>query len=93
MTERLEQAEIERSLTALSGWTLTGGRIVLEKSFPDFLKAMEYVNRVALIAEGMGHHPDIEIHYNRVALRLWTHSAGGITSLDIDLATAVHAIG
>ena len=55
------------------------------KTFPD---AIAFVNNVADLAEGAGHHPDIDIRYNRVRLALVTHDAGGLTSKDFDLAAA-----
>jgi 4a-hydroxytetrahydrobiopterin dehydratase len=53
---------------------------------------MQFVNAVALLAEGANHHPDIAISWNRVTLRLSTHSAGGLTQLDLDLAAAIDGI-
>ena len=57
-----------------------------EFAFDDFVAALAFVNRVGGLAEAENHHPDIAIHYNRVTLRWWTHTAGGITDRDRDLA-------
>ena len=54
--------------------------------FDDFVLAIAFVNRVAELAERENHHPDIEIHYKRVILRWWTHTAGGVTDRDRELA-------
>lgn len=59
------------------------------ESFPD---ALAFVNRVGELAEAENHHPDIAIHYNRVTLRWWTHTAGGITDRDRDLAARSAAL-
>ena len=60
----------------------------LERTFQleNFVEALAFVNRVGELAEAENHHPDIAIHYNRVTLRWWTHTAGGITDRDRDLA-------
>ena len=55
--------------------------------FADFVAALAFVNRVGELAESENHHPDIAINYNRVTLRWWTHTAGGITDRDRDLAS------
>jgi 4a-hydroxytetrahydrobiopterin dehydratase len=60
----------------------------LERTFelPNFVEALAFVNRVGELAEAENHHPDIAIHYDRVTLRWWTHTAGGITDRDRELA-------
>ena len=60
--------------------------------FADFGEALAFVNRVGELAEAENHHPDIAIHYNRVTLRWWTHTAGGITDRDVELATRSGAL-
>lgn len=55
-------------------------------TFAGFREALAFVNRVGELAESENHHPDIEIHYERVKLRWWTHTAGGVTERDRDLA-------
>jgi 4a-hydroxytetrahydrobiopterin dehydratase len=61
-------------------------------SFPGFLDALAFVNRVGELAEAENHHPDIAIHYDKVTLRWWTHTAGGITDRDRDLAAKSAAL-
>ena len=68
------------------GWSEVDDKLEREFKFDDFLQAIAFVNKVAELAQSENHHPDIEIHYNRVILRWWTHTAGGITDLDRDLA-------
>jgi 4a-hydroxytetrahydrobiopterin dehydratase len=67
-------------------WNLLDGKLVAQWTFPDFPAAIAFVNRVAAIAEAAGHHPDIDIRYNRVQLALVTHDAGGITHHDANMA-------
>jgi 4a-hydroxytetrahydrobiopterin dehydratase len=82
----LSDIAIQRELGTLPGWSRRGG--VLQKSFafPTFMDAIAFVNRVAEAAEALDHHPDLDIRYNKVVAALSTHSAGGITQLDLDLA-------
>jgi 4a-hydroxytetrahydrobiopterin dehydratase len=70
----------------LEGWTDVDD--ALERTFEheNFVEALAFVNRVGELAEAEGHHPDIAIHYNRVTLRWWTHTAGGVTDRDRELA-------
>ncbi len=60
--------------------------------FADFVAALAFVNRVGELAEAENHHPDIAINYNRVTLRWWTHTAGGITDRDRDLASKTDSL-
>jgi 4a-hydroxytetrahydrobiopterin dehydratase len=75
-----------------SDWSEVDG--ALERTFQlgDFVSALDFVNRVGELAEAENHHPDIAIHYNRVTLRWWTHTAGGITDRDRDLAEKTSAL-
>jgi 4a-hydroxytetrahydrobiopterin dehydratase len=77
------------------GWTLPPGepRLTREFKFADFVAAMRFVNQVADVAEKEGHHPDIQIHYNRVILVLWTHAIKGLSENDFILAAKIHALG
>ncbi len=90
---KLTDAEVRQSLQQLPGWQLEQGAIVQQRTFKDFVAAMAFVNDVAQLAEGAGHHPDIDIRYNRVRLELVTHDAGGITSNDTDLAQKINNLG
>jgi 4a-hydroxytetrahydrobiopterin dehydratase len=74
-------------LANLPEWQIEAGELVRTYKFEDFLTALAFVNRVASLAEKAGHHPDIDIRYNKVRLALVTHDAGGLTSKDFDLAS------
>ncbi len=82
--------ELLDAVMGLPGWGLEQGELVREISFKDFVAAMAFVNEVAALAESAGHHPDIDIRYNRVRLGLVTHDAGGITQNDLALARQVN---
>ena len=82
----LSPAAIQDFLRINPDWKLQAGKLVREWVFSDFIAAMKFVNHVAALAEGMGHHPDIDIRYNRVLLALVSHDANGITGRDIALA-------
>ena len=85
----LSDAEIAEHLTRIPGWERHGDAIRRTFSFADFKGAMAFVNRVADLAEGIDHHPDIDIRYAKVTLTLSTHDAGGLTARDFDLAGQV----
>ena len=82
----LSAEEARSRLTSLPGWQIDSGELVKTFQFKDFLAALRFVNLVGEASEAAGHHPDIEIRYNRVRLSLLTHSAGGLTAKDFDLA-------
>jgi 4a-hydroxytetrahydrobiopterin dehydratase len=69
------------------GWTEADGALERTFAFAGFREALGFVNRVGDLAERENHHPDIAIHYREVTLRWWTHTAGGITDRDRELAT------
>jgi 4a-hydroxytetrahydrobiopterin dehydratase len=79
-----------RRLAQLPGWGIETGELVKTFSFKDFREALAFVNRVGEAAESAGHHPDIDIRYNRVRLSLVTHDAGGLTEKDFNLASGVN---
>ncbi len=75
-------------------WDEADGSLRKELRFGDFAEALAFVDRVGEVAEQMGHHPDIDIRWNTVTLRLCTHSAGGVvTDLDRDLAARIDRLG
>jgi 4a-hydroxytetrahydrobiopterin dehydratase len=83
----LPQAEIDAALAGdLSAWHQDGGAITREVEAPSFLEGITLVQRVAEAAEAMDHHPDVDIRYTTVTFTLSTHSEGGITAKDLDLA-------
>lgn len=87
----LAMSEVEQRLRTHSGWHRDGDEIRKEFQFKDFRQAMAFVNRVADAANAADHHPDIDIRYNRVAMTLSTHSEGGVTEKDFDLASKIDA--
>ncbi len=86
---KLPPEEIKNRLTGLAGWQLADNAIRKQFKFNDFMSAVAFVNRVANAAEAADHHPDIVINYTRVTMSLSTHSAGGITGKDFDLAQKI----
>jgi 4a-hydroxytetrahydrobiopterin dehydratase len=85
----LTEAELEDVLRAQPDWKLHEGKLVRDWTFPDFVHAMAFVNQVADLAEAAGHHPDIDVRYNRVRLGLVSHDAGGITNRDGAMAKRI----
>jgi 4a-hydroxytetrahydrobiopterin dehydratase len=82
----LSAAEISSRLATLPAWQVEAGELTRTFQFKDFVGSMRFVNHVADLAEKAGHHPDIDIRYNRVRLALVTHDEGGLTAKDFDLA-------
>ena len=75
-------------------WRREGDAIVRDLQFADFAEAMAYVNRVAELAEQANHHPDILVHgWNKVRLTLTTHSEGGLTDNDFEMARRIDGLG
>ncbi len=87
--DALNAQEIDFRLKELSGWRVEAGELVCTFQFSDFKAALRFVNAVGELAEQAGHHPDIDIRYNKVRLALVTHDAGGLTAKDFDLAASV----
>jgi 4a-hydroxytetrahydrobiopterin dehydratase len=86
----LTDTELAGRLGERPEWSLEGGEITRELKFADFAAAIDFVNRVAEVAEAANHHPDILVHgWNKVRLTLSTHSQGGITDADFGLAAEI----
>jgi 4a-hydroxytetrahydrobiopterin dehydratase len=85
---RLTEDEIPDHLAHLPGWTRSGDTVTRQYIFSDFGHALDFVNAVGKAAEDVNHHPDIDIRYHKVTLALTTHSAGGLTLLDMQMAAA-----
>ena len=88
----LTSQEIQQRVATMTDWQIEGGELVRIFGFKDFVEALGFVNRVGQAAEKAGHHPDIDIRYNRVRLALITHDAGGLTEKDFDLATQANRL-
>jgi 4a-hydroxytetrahydrobiopterin dehydratase len=84
---------VKEGLRSLPQWKLEGKEIVRHYEFPDFAAAMVFVNQVAEKAEQAGHHPDIDIRYNKVRLALVSHDKGGLTKRDMSMAGTIDSIG
>ncbi|MBV9671325.1 MAG: 4a-hydroxytetrahydrobiopterin dehydratase [Verrucomicrobia bacterium] len=89
MAELLSPEAVQTMLGEIPEWTLDGDNIVRTFEFENFATAIKFVVRVAELAEKMNHHPDINIHWNRVRLLSTTHSSGGLTSMDFTLAVQI----
>ena len=88
---KLNEEQISQSL--VDGWRRESEEIVRDFKFPDFKSAMAFVNQVAEEAEAMNHHPDILIHgWNNVRLSVTTHSEGGLTAMDFQLAGRINSL-
>lgn len=83
-----KEEQIQR-LTTLQGWTIKEDMLINHFSFKNFIEAMAFVNKVATLAEGSKHHPDITISYNKVRIATTTHDANGLTAKDFDLAEKI----
>lgn len=86
---KLDGADLQLLMRDLEGWRLLGDAIHKDFTFRGFRGAIAFVNRIAELANAAGHHPDLEIHYDRVVVTLSTHDAGGVTLRDISLAGAI----
>jgi len=86
---KLDPTTLQTALKTLPGWHLADAKLIRDSVFADFKAAMRFVNQVAEIAELEGHHPDIDIRYNKVRLALVTHDAGGITASDTKMAATL----
>jgi len=90
--QKLGDPEISRELAKLPGWSLENGKLHRAFQFADFSEAFGFMARAALAAEAMGHHPDWSNVWNRVTVDLSTHSIGGISRLDFELASKMQAL-
>lgn len=90
--ERIPESEVGQWLTKAPEWRREGNEIVRGFVFRNFREALAFVVHVGTLAERMDHHPDIAIRYKQVELRLSTHSAGGLTAKDFELAQQIDAI-
>ena len=87
--DTLNQEQIEAALGELTDWGFDGEALTRTFRFADFVHSVGFVEHLAEVAEERRHHPNIDIRYNKVMLRLSTHSAGGVTQRDVELAEAI----
>jgi 4a-hydroxytetrahydrobiopterin dehydratase len=90
--QKLSEKGLATALKGLKGWSIVGGTLRREFEFKDFSEAFAFMTRVAMAAESANHHPDWSNSWNKVKIELVTHSAGGITPNDIDLAHNINKI-
>jgi 4a-hydroxytetrahydrobiopterin dehydratase len=88
----LSKSEIHERLKKTPGWSHTGKAIHRKFTFRSFMPGIEFVNKIAATAEEAGHHPDITINYNVVTISLSTHSEGGVTGKDFELAQKIASL-
>lgn len=89
---RMEEEEIERRLRDLHGWSRRGEAITKALERGDFMGSVGLVNDIAAVAEEMGHHPDLAISWDTVSVTITTHSEGGLTAADFDLAQRIDGL-
>ncbi len=89
---KLNEQKIAVQLKKLKGWTVKDSKLHRVFEFRDFSQAFGFMTQVALAAETMGHHPDWSNAWNKVVVELTTHSAGGLTQNDFDLAAKIQQI-
>ncbi len=90
--DRLEDDAVQAGLAELAGWELRDGKLHRDCVFSSFVEAFGFMSSVALLAEAMNHHPEWSNVYNRVAIDLTTHDAGGITGKDFALAEKINRL-
>jgi 4a-hydroxytetrahydrobiopterin dehydratase len=89
----LSEEEIGGRLETLSGWERDGNAITKDFKHDDFKGSVAFVNRVMPVAEAMNHHPDLAISWDTVTATISTHSEGGLTENDFELAAPIDALG
>jgi 4a-hydroxytetrahydrobiopterin dehydratase len=89
----LSDEEITQRLEPLEGWERKGDAIVKDFKLADFKGSVDFVNALTPVAEEMNHHPDLEISWNTVSVSITTHSEGGLTGNDFELAGKIDALG
>jgi 4a-hydroxytetrahydrobiopterin dehydratase len=89
---RLDDQQIEEKLGSLDGWERSGDAISKRFELDDFKGSVDFVNRLLPEAEGMNHHPDLEISWNKVTVTVTTHSEGGLTDNDFELAKRIDSV-
>jgi 4a-hydroxytetrahydrobiopterin dehydratase len=88
----LGDSEIEAGLAGLSGWERAGEAIAKQFKRGDFAGSVEFVDRILAPAEALNHHPDLEISWDTVTVTISTHSEGGLTAADFELAARIEAL-
>ncbi len=92
MADKISYDEVKARLNEIPGWSIVDGKLRREFQFPNFVEAMGFMTRAAIEAEKMGHHPEWFNVYSKVHVYLMTHSEGGITELDFELAAKMNKL-
>ncbi|HEX9705921.1 MAG TPA: 4a-hydroxytetrahydrobiopterin dehydratase [Gemmatimonadales bacterium] len=85
----LTEQEIQAQLARLPGWAYQGGALARTYKTNGWPSTLMLVNAIGFLAESLDHHPDLEVHWGSVGIRLSTHSAGGVTPMDVELARQI----
>jgi 4a-hydroxytetrahydrobiopterin dehydratase len=88
----LSESEVEARLSEHPGWSREGNAIVKSFKRGDFVGSVNFISEIAKPAEEMSHHPDLAISWDEVTVSLSTHSDGGVTAADFELATKIDAL-
>jgi 4a-hydroxytetrahydrobiopterin dehydratase len=88
----LDEAELSAAIEKLYGWSIDGEAIKKRLKFPNFAESLDLVNRVGALAEAADHHPDITFGWGYAEIALTTHDRGGVTDVDIALASEIDAL-
>lgn len=86
---KLSEVEISSAIAQLSGWSVVDGKLQKNFKFRDFVEAFGFMSRIAIIADKMGHHPELFNVYNKVKIDLTTHDVDGLSALDFELAQKI----
>ncbi|WP_413164619.1 4a-hydroxytetrahydrobiopterin dehydratase [Capilliphycus salinus ALCB114379] len=92
MAEVLNETEVKKMAAEVPDWQVEGKELKQVMKFKDFVTAMAFVNKLIEPAEAAGHHPDLEISYNKVTISLTSHDAGGLTEKDFAMAKQIDGL-
>tara|TARA_Y100001968_G_C18962010_1_gene528180 strand:- start:117 stop:407 length:291 start_codon:yes stop_codon:yes gene_type:complete len=88
----LTSQDIKSMKTSFPKWDFTDTSLIRSFRFPNFIEAFGFMTKIAIIAEGMGHHPELTNSYSQLKVELTTHDLGGISNLDVELARKIDNI-
>ena len=83
------KVEAVKYLKRVSGWKLSGKKVTKQLVFKDFVELIKFINKLAVLAEKEGHHPDFTVHYRKLDLEIWTHAINGLSESDFILAAKI----
>lgn len=92
MADKLTDSEVQARLNSSQGWQLINGKVSKTYTFKEYSHGLLFASAAGLLADRMDHHPDMEVGYRKVVVSLSTHSAGGISDLDFQLAGQIDSI-